>query len=95
MPNTGRFQFSILRLVVLITACAVILASTVRLPVHFVFRLVVGGYLTLIAAWFILRVPYIVQRLLLVNTQRRRILQQRKDLLKTVSSRSATNHGEP
>ena len=94
MPNPGRFQFSILRLVVLIAACAVVLGWTNRLPGHFLFRLVVGGYLTLIAAWLILRLPYIVQRLLQVNTQRRRILQQRKDLLKTVSSRSTTDDGQ-
>jgi ABC-type transport system involved in cytochrome bd biosynthesis fused ATPase/permease subunit len=81
--DMGRYQFGILRLIVLTTATAAVLALVMRMHVPIALQLALACYFLLIVGWLIFRGPRVAQRLGQAASQRRRLQQEREELLQS------------
>ena len=94
-PAVEPFQFGIGRLLILMTACAVLVSLLAWLmkpaPVGLTFRITVVGYFMLLTTYGVLRVPHIWRRFGPNGPRWRQIRQQRKEL-EAMASRLRDEH---
>ncbi len=84
-PQQPRFQFGIRSVLVLTTVCAAAAAIACSMPVPIAVQVVVAGFLILMAAYAVLRLPYICRRILQGIAGLKRLRRQRSDLEAIVS----------
>jgi hypothetical protein len=80
MQQNRKYQFSILRLLLLMTAIAAVLGLAKSFSVSPRSQFLLGLYLSLYAAWLIMRWPVVYVGLMEVRRRRRSVLKRRRAL---------------
>lgn len=91
----GRFQFGLRRILWLTFACAVASALARSMGGPTIFKLVVAGYLIVLAAYAGLRLPYIVGRVLRRTPEWDAVRQKRKELETLVAEKKRSRPAPP
>jgi hypothetical protein len=80
MAKNSHFQFGIGRLIILMSAVAVVMAITVRLDAPQVAQWVFAGYLAFFVGWAVMSGPNMYAKLAEAREQRRMLQQRRSEL---------------
>lgn len=93
MKTPGPFQFGILRLLILTTAVAMIIAVSTRIAAPFLFQAVLAAYLLFFVCWIIMRAPNMVRNLSELRQRRRQQQRHRIELESDVRNRVSKDAG--